>query len=247
MKSKHTAEVLALWARIFTQPSVWISDQSSYFKNDILTHLASTHEIRHQVTVTHSLWVNGIVESATRAIFSATLPLLGELKLSLQDWPAVISIVSTALNASSHELLGRSADDAVRTLLKAMTGIPPRTTITHVFPSPHAHLTISSLPHARAQQVLNIAVLQKALDNMHKDVECLITQSRCDAITKHNKATNLVTSYFPIDDLFLVRRATNRGGKLRFRGFGQCRITAVYSALMYGVSSLVTNKTEYVH
>lgn len=52
--AEHTADVLARWMRTFTCPKVWISDQGSHFKNELLGRLSRVHRIKHQFTVAYS-------------------------------------------------------------------------------------------------------------------------------------------------------------------------------------------------
>lgn len=94
---------------------------------------------------------------------------------------------------------------------------------------------------------MKIKELQTALDKMHKEVQASVSTRRDKAVEKHNRATNIVTPSFSIGDFVLVRQATDRGHKLRFKWFGPCRITAVHGPLVYGVTSLSTRGTQRVH
>jgi len=53
---------------------------------------------------------------------------------------------------------------------------------------------------------------------------------RESAISAHNKATNIIHPSFEVGDFVLVRRANDRGHKLRFRWYGPCRVTAVHGS-----------------
>lgn len=73
---------------------------------------------------------------------------------------------------------------------------------------------------------------------MHKDVHSLVNKLREQAITKHNVKTNLVAPSFSVGDFVPVRKATDRGHKLRFKWFGPCRVTAVHGLLVYSITTL---------
>ena len=245
--SEHAADVLSRWTRVFTAPDIWVSDQGSHFKNEILEHLARTHRIRHNLTVANSPWVNGTVESVMRSVLSATRAMLAELKLAPQDWDSVLPTIASALNEASPDRLGRRCDGIARSPLEVMTGIEPKRQVHHVLPSHIIQANSETVEHTRAAQTVNIRDLQAALHNIHEDVKRLVTTRREKSISKHNLATNIVSPSFTLGDLVLVRRATDRGHKLRFKWSGPCRITAVHGPLVYGVTTLVSNKTERVH
>ena len=245
--SEHTAEVLARWNRVFTTPKVWVSDQGSHFKNEVLDHLAKTYRIRHNFTVAYSPWANGTVESLMRSILSATRAMIAELKLAPQDWASVIPTIASVLNEASLDRLGRRPDGIARSPLEAMTGIAPNRPVLRILPNSPKLTEEKTLEYARATQVIAISELQSALDQVHKDVERSVSLRRERAIASHNKATNIVTPSFAIGDFVLVRRANDRGHKLRFRWYGPSRITAVHSPLVYGITSLQGGKVDRVH
>lgn len=245
--SEHAASVLARWTRTFTAPDVWVSDQGSHFKNQVLEHLAKTHRIRHNLTVAYSPWVNGTVESVMRSVLSAMRAMLTELKLGPQDWAAVLPAVATALNESGLERLGRGQGGTARSPLEVMTGIFPKRQVLRVLPPSLDYLKAKSVNHARAVQLLNIEELQTSLNALHKDVHGLVTKRRDQAIAKHNTKTNIVSPSFSVGDFVLVRQASDRGHKLRFKWFGPCRVTAIHGPLVYSVTTLSDSKTDRVH
>lgn len=104
--SAHVSEVLARWNRVFTTPKLWVSDQGSHFKNEVVESLSRVHRIRHTFTVAYSPWANGTVEALMRPILSATRALLAESKLAAQDWLRVIPVVMSVLNQTGLERLG---------------------------------------------------------------------------------------------------------------------------------------------
>lgn len=82
---------------------------------------------------------------------------------------------------------------------------------------------------------------------MHKDVTKSVSIRREKSIATHNKSTNIQNQSFAVADFVLVRRARDRGPKLYFKLYGTCRITAVYSSLVYGLTSLLGGNTERIY
>lgn len=159
----------------------------------------------------------------------------------------MLPVVTSALNEAPLERLGRRADGTPRSPLEVMTGIEPRRAILRVLPQNVDAINAKTIKLARATQVININGLQDSIERMHKDVERLVTIRRERAIANHNKATNILTASFVVGDYVLVRRARDRGHKLRFMWFGPCQVTGVLSPLVYDIKSFATGKTERVH
>lgn len=245
--ANHTAKELARWARTFTTPKVWVSDQGSHFKNEVVQHFAESYGIKHNFSVAYSPWVNGTVDALMRSVLSATRSMIGELKLAPQDWPSVLPAISTTLKEASLARLGRRPEGIPRSPLEVMTGIEPNRPVLRILPNNAERISAKTIDHARALQFIKIDELQTTLDNMHKDTTDAISASRDRAIEAHNKATNIIAPSFAIGDFVLVRRAVDRGHKLKFRWFGPCRITPVHGSLVYGVTPLQGGKSARVH
>ena len=128
-----------------------------------------------------------------------------------------------------------------------MTGILPHCPALLILPRTFAAHEWRSLEHARAAQILFISELHESLNENHKDFACSVSIRREKSIAVHNKATNIIHPSFVVGDFVLVRRANDQRHKQRFRWFRQYRITAVYSPLVYGLSSLRSGKTERFH
>lgn len=245
--AEHVAEVLSRWHRVFSSPRMWVSDQGSHFKNEVLQSLARTHNVRHHLTVAYSPWSNGTVESLMRSILSATRVMLGELKLAPTDWDSVIPAIATALNSSSSDRLGRRPSGVSRTPLEVMTGIIPNRPILQIIPSRMSAFTEKNISLAQALKILNINDLQLKFNNMHKNVSTITNLRRQNAVKAHNEATNIISPSFTVGDFVLIRKATHRGHKLQFRWSGPRRITAVHSELVYSVQPLRGGRTERIH
>lgn len=166
--------------------------------------------------------------------------MLAEAKLGAQDLASVLTSIASFLNDTSLKRLERNSKEIPRSPLEVMTGILPQWQVLRILPTRMNQLEARTFEHARALQVMNI-------DYMHKDLKRSVFLCREIAINAHNKATNIIQPQFTISDFVLFRRATDRGHKIQFRWFGPCRITAVYSPLVYGASPLRDGKTDRFH
>lgn len=243
----HAASTLARWNRTFTSPDNWVSDQGGHFINETLQAMAKTHRISHRPTVAYAPWANGTVERLNRDILAAMRALIAELKLAPQDWTTVIALIPTILNEAPLSRLGKDAEGFTLSPLQVMTGIRPRRLLLRVltdFADPKAS---TSLDRARAEQRINIAHLQTALDALHKDVSARVDARRKRAIEAHNRATHLVTPRFEVGDFVVVRQAERVRHKLSFKWAGPKRITGTLSPLVYLVERLDGTRRERVH
>lgn len=82
---------------------------------------------------------------------------------------------------------------------------------------------------------------------MHKYGAQFVSLRRELAIETHNKATNIVSPSFPVGEFVLVRRANDRGHKLRFKWLGPCQVIAAHGNLVYGIVPIQDGKTEQAH
>jgi len=245
--SGTTSTEIASWIRTFGAMNVWVSDQGSHFKNNVMETLALQHRIRHRFTVAYSPWANGTVENVNKHVLAACRALATELRLAPQDWPDVIGLIQTVLNEAPLPRLGKREDGTLRCPLEVMTGIcPRRVLVLGVDPAPD-NVECYSLERVRAEQVARIDKLQTSLLEMHKDVAHHVGKNRQRQLRSHNKKTNVVQPNFHVGDFVLVRRAQDRGHKLNFRWIGPRRITNVVSELVYDVTKLDGSGTERVH
>ena len=184
------AAEIAEWIRTFTIMKMWVSDQRSHFKKNVMITRAEDHRIKHNFTVAYSPWVNGTVESCMEHVQAANRCLQPELKLGPQDWPAVTGMIQAALNEAPLRRLGVHGDGTFRTPQEVMNGIRKTRTILHTTQTNarnHATKTITKL---RAIQVLEIERLQNFVDQMHKVFAGKVSKNPRRQIQQHNKRTN---------------------------------------------------------
>lgn len=186
---EKTASELARWIRVFTVMRYWISDQASYFKNQVMKHLADEHRVKHNFTVAYSPWVNGTVESCMKHIMSACRALQSELKMGPQDWPLLVGAIMTDLNEAPLKRLGTVEDGTYRTPLEVMTGLKPVRSQLEIISREGKASKKSSLEQARVLQLLKIEELHNVFGSMHKETEGKVRANRKRQIQQQNKKT----------------------------------------------------------
>ncbi len=185
------AQEIARWIRTFTVMQIWVGDQGSQFRNQVMKELAIEHRIKHNFTAAYSPWVNGTVESCMKHVQAAYRCLQSELQLGPQDWPTVLGIIMTALNEAPLKRLGMRENGTCRTPLGVMAGIKPARVMLHTTKIGHADFEAQSLEKIKAMQLIGIDALQDCFEKMHKDVCGRVTANRKKNIKYHNRKTNL--------------------------------------------------------
>ena len=243
--SETTAKEISRWIRTFTSMRVWISDQGSHFKNELMSILAKEYSVHHHFVTAYTPWANGTVERCMREVRRSCEALLAELKLAPQDWPDVISAIQVILNSSPSSRLGRRQDGTFRTPLEVMTGIRPVRQPLKVEKGKTGENM--SLTTEKALQLLQVEELQKAFYYMHKEVYERVTKNRLKEISWHNSKTNVISPKFEVGDFVLVRRGAKSGHKLTFRWVGPRRIVEAINSVVFKVKNLTGDKIEQVH
>ncbi len=115
MGSSEAANGLLSWFALFGVVRVWVSDQGSHFKNELIRELGAHH---HFVTA-FCPWANGTVEAANRAVLRVFRTMLAEWKMPTRAWPRLTPLVQMVLNNTPVDSLG------VKAPITAMTGREP--------------------------------------------------------------------------------------------------------------------------
>lgn len=167
--SCHTADGKATythlldWFANFGVFRTWVSDQGTHFKNKVIEALQHALGAHHHFTTARCPWANGTVEVVMREVLRSYRALLLEWRLQPSDWPRIIKIVQMLLNHSPSPSLGGAAPITAMTGLKAMS---PMDTFTVP-----GEIKVTTLTDIRAKQQTNFDNLQRALDNMHRQMK----------------------------------------------------------------------------
>lgn len=88
----------------------------------------------------------------------------------------------------------------------------------------------SSTDEVRLQQVLNIEIIQSALQSVQKEVVRQSGRVRKRPIESYNRKTNVKAVNFQVGDFALVRCTKNKGFKMELNWTGPRIITAIRSS-----------------
>ena len=247
--SEHAADAIANWVGAFGSPKWLVTDQGSHFQNKLINALTEELRIEHHFTTAYCPWANGSVERVCREVLRSCKALLAEWNLGCQDWPAVTECVQSVLDHAPLERLGLRSPNSpgvYRSPLEVFTGHIPVRPLLRALPV-HAYKNTASLDELRARQLLNIASMQEAICEMHKEVNGLVSAARKRRVDSHSRKTGVDKTHFVVGDFVLVRTTTKSHHKLQFRWCGPRRISKVNSDWVYEVQNLITNKCETVH
>jgi len=126
--AEAAAEALGQWPGVFGGLKWLVSDQASQFKNKLLHALTDEIRVGHHFTTAYSPWANGTVERVCREVLRACRALLGEWRMSTQDWPAVTESIQSVINHAPLKRLGLrdvTKPGVYRSPLEVFTGHKP--------------------------------------------------------------------------------------------------------------------------
>jgi Integrase zinc binding domain/Integrase core domain len=238
--TQATAIALMDWFSLFGISRTWVSDRGSHLKNKIMETIRQTLRTRHHFTTANSPWANGTVERLCREVLRATRALLSESKLRTTQWTEVHRIVQSVLNNTPSPHRNNIAP------VTAFTGLPPSTQLLSITPSPKSQPL--QLTDIRARQLMEIELLQSAIENVHKEV-CDAAQSRREKQRKRHLGKRSVHAInFGLGDFVHVAKRDFRvGEKLTLRWRGPKRIVGVLSDFLFEVEDLRNGTVSNVH
>jgi hypothetical protein len=215
-----TVDALMRWFAVFDVVLLWISDRDSHFKNEVVQRVQKELKAKHHFTTANSSWSNGTIESACKHVIRALRAVLSELKIYADEWPEVVNMVQSVLNNSSSTRLNKW------TPMQVFTG--------HEETTPLALMLKDSVPvnapldFIKAQKLMEVAKLSKAMTEFHAQVAEKATRDRKAAIQKHNDKTHVRSPNFQVGDYVLVAEHRQSGvSKLQVTWKGprrECRV-----------------------
>ncbi|POM78483.1 Hypothetical protein PHPALM_3984 [Phytophthora palmivora] len=112
------AEVLMMWHARFGTPKTLMSDQGSYFRNEMINHLAARLKIEPKFSSVYLPWLNGTIERLNRDVLQVLRALLLEYALDSHEWPYLLPAIQANLNHTPvRSLAGHSP-------VEVFTGLP---------------------------------------------------------------------------------------------------------------------------
>ena len=87
----------------------------------------------------------------------------------------------------------------------------------------------------------------EALDNMHKEVSGILSETRAKAVDRHNRKTH-IRPYSPtVGDYVVVARTRGARTKMSCNWIGPRRVTRILSDFTVEIEHLLTEETSVVH
>lgn len=105
----------------FLASTIWVSDNGSHFKNEVMSELSRRMKVKHEFTLAHSPWINGSVERINRDILQVLKAMVLEYKLSFRDWVYLVPMIQSSLNHTPVPSLGNRAPIELFTSLERPT------------------------------------------------------------------------------------------------------------------------------
>ncbi|KAE8908713.1 hypothetical protein PF001_g4709 [Phytophthora fragariae] len=233
--SSVAAAAMLDWYKRFGMPAMWMSDQGTHFKNELMAELRQRLKGVHTFVPVYTPWVNGTVERLNRDILHVVRALLLELQLDTRNWEYLLPVVQANLNHTPVISLGGVAPTEL------FTGLPcPPPLDTILLPDankPLQHVDLTAV-HEELER------LRVGLAEMHSEVadkkerRQLYQQSE-----KHGTLCN-----FSVSDYVLWSRVDSRlrGGKLLVLWVGPFRVTEARPH-SFMVQNLLNGKEYEVH
>lgn len=216
------------------------TDRGSHFKNTVMAALNKALHSRHQFTTPYCPQSNGTVETVCKELLLAIRSLLSEFRMDEKHWPLLLRLVQSILNDLKHPSLGNVA-------LTAFSGLPGDNLLRTII-DPDSANQASSLDFIRAQKIMKIEALSKALDSMHKEVAISRARRPENAVKVHNAKTHVQKINFEVGDFVLVaQREKKDGHKLRVKWRGPYRVLKAESEFVFTVENLITHDAQSVH
>lgn len=234
-ESSVVTEALLDWHARFGIPSVWVSDNGTHFKNEIIAELSRRLRTKQKFTPAYSPWVNGSIERVNRDILQVVRAMLLAYKLSYKDWVYLVPMIQASLNHTALPSLGNRAP------VEIFTGLP-RPTPLQDFYLPGSN-ELQTVPESdKIDEYLD--KLRQSIQQMHHAVEDQKVKQRL-LNQKRQRGDNLVN--FHVGDYVLRSRVDEKhGNKLQVVWIGPYRVVRA-DTHSFRVQHLVTGDEVDVH
>ncbi|GMF09104.1 unnamed protein product [Phytophthora lilii] len=86
------------WHSRFGAPRLWISDNGSHLKNEVVKEVSKRLNASQNVTLAYSPWSNGSVERLNKDIIQVLREMCLEYKVDIKDWTYFVPALQANLN-----------------------------------------------------------------------------------------------------------------------------------------------------
>ncbi len=233
--STEAAQGLLTWFAFFGIVRVWVSDQGSHFKNEVIKDVQHVLGAQHHFVTALCPWANGTVEAANRAVLRVFRALLSEWKMPMTAWPRLTLLVQMVLNNTPVDSLGGEAP------ITAMTGRKPMGQLDPLMWSVDAEAT--SLDEVLRLQGQAVQELQRKLEDLHRPVAEAAERHRRRGKKRREPLPN-----FEVGDFVLKATVADAGrSKLQVVWKGPMRVVRAKSPWVFDVEDLITKSVSEAH
>jgi transposase InsO family protein len=97
--AQEAAEALLEWFSMFGVAPIWITDQGSNFKNELVKEVLHVLGAHHHFTTALCPWDNGSMEVVNRTVLRLFRALLHEWRMPIGEWPRLTRLVQYIMNS----------------------------------------------------------------------------------------------------------------------------------------------------
>ncbi|KAJ0400435.1 hypothetical protein ATCC90586_006519 [Pythium insidiosum] len=233
--SAVTAEAILDWHSRFGAPSLWISDQGSHFKNQVVAEVARRLGCQQNFVLAYSPWINGSIERLNRDIVQVLRAMCLEAKVDIQDWVFFVPVLQASLNHTPVPSLGNKAP------IELFCALPALSPLDFCLDGPRSRMVDLGDP---SQWETKMSKVRESVRAMHKVAE----QERSKQ-TKRNKlkAKQAQTPNFDVGDYVLRSRVDQKHqDKLQVTWVGPYQVVGS-DTHSFRVRHLVTGAERDVH
>lgn len=202
--------------------------------------LADSLGTKHRFSSAYVPWSNGTVESVCKQVLCVIRAFSAAFRIPEAEWPSTVPAIQSIINNSPSRRLGNRAPITVHTGMEP--GNPLNLALTNL-----KIIDSASVDKARAMQALELEPLLEALDDMHKNVNAVLSESRKKAVERHNRKTHIRACNPSVGDYVVVSRDCGPRTKMFANWVGPRRIVRILSYFTFKVEHLLTEETSDVH
>ena len=239
--ARNVVAALSQWFATFGITPVWVSDQGSHFKNEVMLTLQRELHTRHHFTSAYHPQSNGTVEVVCREVIRALRALLSEYQLGYAEWPRFLKTVQRVLNHSPSPKLDNQSPITV------FTSQSPDDSLAFIHEDPKPS-PVKTLSMVQARQLVQLQSIQKAMTEMHKSVVQSAQSQRAAEVERHNRRTNVQKVNFTTGDFVLVGcPQPSKQPKLAVTWTGPARVVKLTTPQVAQVEDLTSGLVKDIH
>ena len=188
--------------------------------------LAASLGVKHNFSAVYVPWSNGTVEAVCKQFLRVIRAFSHEFEIAESDWLSTVQAVQSIIYNWPARRLGNRAPITVH------TGMEPGNPL---------NLDLASISY------MDMDSVQKSLDNMHRSVSEIISETRKSAVERYNARAGVYPCNLVVGDYVVVARTKGPRTKMSTNWVGPRRIAEVLSGFVYREEHLLTEETEDIH